>query len=258
MVETKDTSQEVDARHLGLAEAHCSAAWSSSTALKSLRRPRTRSRLSGIRCAIGVVDLLDAGPHDAGEVEEADAGGDRPGRERVPAVVDPAMLDPGRLERRRPTRGTRNFSRSRASAHAGDERARVSTRGGSRLIASTTRPVSGTWRRWRLDFRHSLNSTLRVDALDRHHAVLQVDVAALEPEQLLRPKTCPDEDGRRAGREPRRHLVLDRLDLLPRLERLVLAPVGARARVPDPRRRLRSSSSIATAYSSTCRNARNT
>jgi hypothetical protein len=48
----------------------------------------------GQQVPIRGVDLRDRGPHDPGQVEELDASGDRPGRERVAAVVDAPMLDP--------------------------------------------------------------------------------------------------------------------------------------------------------------------
>lgn len=54
--------------------------------------------------SIGLVDLRHARPHDSGEVEQLHTARDRPRRERVTAVVDPAVVDVGSLEGGLPVR----------------------------------------------------------------------------------------------------------------------------------------------------------
>jgi hypothetical protein len=74
---------------------------------------------------------------------------------------------------------------------------------------------------------------LRVDALDADDAGLEVEVASLEREQLLRAEAGPDEHGRDLA-VARVDLLADRLDLGPGLEWVDLPSVDGRADVPDP------------------------
>jgi hypothetical protein len=48
--------------------------------------------------SVGAVDLLDASSHEAAEVEQVDAGGERLGGEVVPQAVDRAVLDASRFD----------------------------------------------------------------------------------------------------------------------------------------------------------------
>jgi hypothetical protein len=69
--------------------------------VKGVEKPAQVLLRVGHEMPVGLIDLRDGRPHDPGEVKQLDAGGDRPGGERVAAGVDAAVLDPGRTKRRR-------------------------------------------------------------------------------------------------------------------------------------------------------------
>ena len=60
------------------------------TAPERLQRGPCAGERVGEQVPIGAVDLLDAGSHESSELEQADAGGDRPGSERVPPLQPPS------------------------------------------------------------------------------------------------------------------------------------------------------------------------
>ena len=119
--------------------------------------------------AVGGVDLSDRGSHDPGEVEELHPGGDRPRRERVPAVVDAAVLDPRCAQSGRPL-AVPELLRVDVAAAGGREQERRVDPGRHRLdrvhdAGAERHPAPLAARLLRL-----LHPALRVDPLDAEDA----------------------------------------------------------------------------------------